>query len=158
MVCAMRDIKAMIDNVGDPDGDRYVVAIHRTALTPNGRARRMMLGPTAGEAIFFDDPVSILQHGEIVLAEGVETSLSMREFGYSLNLALGSSSGFKTFPNLAPAVSHIRVSAENDAASRHAVACFAERAVAAGQRVFVMRPKFGNDANDLLLEVSHASH
>jgi hypothetical protein len=153
MVCAMREVKGMIDDAGEPhDDDNRITAIHRTALTPRGRGRRMMLGPTAGSAIFLDDPMSILERGEVVLSEGVETALSMREFGYGPNLALGSTAGFLNFPDLTPMAMVIRISAENDSASRVAVENFTRRANAAGQYVFIMRPRRGaNDANDLLM-------
>jgi hypothetical protein len=152
MIAAMRDIKATIQHVGDPADDRYVTAIHRTALTPRGRGRRMMLGPTAGAAIFLDYPMSILERGEVVVSEGVETALSMAEFGYAPNLALGSTAGFLNFPDLTPMVTLIRISAENDEASRNAVENFTRRANAARQYVTIMRPKRGaKDANDLLL-------
>jgi hypothetical protein len=157
MICAMRCVKAMIDHVGDPDGDRHIAAIHRTALTPQGRGRRLMLGPTAGAAIFFDDPALALERGEIVVSEGVETALSMKALGYSPCVALGSTSGFRNFPDLAPAVTLLRLSAENDEASRRAVNALSQRAIAARQRVIIMRPKRGKDANDLLMEAAHAS-
>jgi hypothetical protein len=141
-----------------PDDDSFVTGIHRTALTSNGRGRRrLMLGAIAGSAIFLDDPALALERSEVVLCKGVETALAMRALGYSSALAFGSTSGFRNFLDLTPAVTLIRMSADNDEASRRAVNALSQRARAAGQRVIIMRPRFGKDANDLLMEAAHAS-
>jgi hypothetical protein len=140
-----------------PDDDSFVTGIHRTALTSRGRGRRLMLGAVAGSAILLDDPALALKRSEVVLCKGVETTLAMRALGYSSALALNSTSGFRNFLDLTPAVTLIRMSAENDEASRRAVNALSQRARAAGQRVIIMRPRFGKDANDLLMEAAHAS-
>jgi hypothetical protein len=75
-------------------------AIHRTALTPDGRKiDRMALGPVGDAAIKLsaDEDVTYGLH----VAEGIETALAAMSLGFSPAWALGHAGGIAKFPVLA---------------------------------------------------------
>ncbi len=129
MVCAMRSIAECFRYItcegldaDELDGPRFITAIHRTGITIDGRKRfktRQMLGPTRGSAIMFDDVCSVLEANSVVIAEGVETALSMRTLGWWPVWALGSAGAIAAFEPI-PNVSKLIIAGENDAASRAA--------------------------------------
>lgn len=164
MVCAMRNIGELLAHVragGDDraqaiDDPKFISAIHRRALTSDGRklsGKPKMLGPAKGSAVMLDDIFSVFEAGELSVAEGVETAMSMRVFGFTPCWALGSTSLFDGFP-IIDEVSRLIIAQENDEASRKACERLADRWLDAGKRVDLATPIAGNDANDELLEAA----
>jgi hypothetical protein len=122
------------------------VAIHRTALTPDGRKiGRKMLGPAGGSAIKLDadDAVSM----GLVVGEGVESCLSARQLGYRPCWALGSKGAIGTLPTLA-GIEALTILAEPDAAEE--VQACGTRWFSAGREVILVRPVIGKDMNDVV--------
>ena len=125
------------------------VAIHRTALTPDGRKiDRKMLGPTRGAAIMLSGEVT----SYLGVAEGIETALSIVGTGWRNVWALGSTSGFAAMPVL-PNL-QLTVFADADAAGQAAALALAQRYAATGQSAFIQTPAHG-DFNDLV-RAAHA--
>ena len=130
-------------------------AIHRTALTPDGRKiGRKLLGPKSGCAIKLvpDSEVG----DELAIAEGIETALSGQAFGFAPTWSVVDAGGIRTFPVLR----HIRrltIFVDNDVSStgeKVARVC-KERWEAAGKVVRLIIPtKVGMDFNDVLIDCS----
>jgi putative DNA primase/helicase len=152
---------AMIALVRDVVDDRPI-AIHRTALTPDGNKAvikgnsRLSLGPIAGGAIKLspDAHVTIC----LGIAEGIETALSMREiaeFGPSPVWALISAGGLAAFPILS-AIESLFIAVDADEAGRRASAAVGARWRRAGREAFLIEPRRpGLDLNDLVRRARH---
>lgn len=128
-----------------------VVAIHRTALTPDGKKiDRKMLGPTEGAAIKLsrlDD-----ERGSLTIGEGIETVLSAIAMGFAPAWAMGSAGNIAKLPVL-PNVDSLMVLGEHDGgASAKATESVGMLWSRAGREVFVAlaRAGYGKDANDAL--------
>jgi hypothetical protein len=131
---------------------RQVTAVHRTRLTEDGRkVDRRMLGIARGAAIMLEP----LDGSELVIGEGVETSLSGAELGMRPVWALASAGAIAAFPVL-QGVDKLTLLAERDPASETAVTACYDRWHKAGIRVVVALPKIGKDMNDAL-RAAHAS-
>jgi hypothetical protein len=140
------------------EGNRPV-AIHRTALTPEGRKiDRMTLGPIGGAAIKLtaDAGVTMGLH----VGEGIETTLAgmMPPRNFRPAWALGSAGGIAKFPVLA-GIEALTVLVDHDKPDRngrqagHAAAqeC-GERWKAAGQDVYYVVPdRLGDDMADVVI-------
>jgi hypothetical protein len=130
-------------------------AIHRTALTLDGDKAevdgkdRLALGPIAGGAVKItpDEDVTLA----LGIGEGIETTLSLRElpeFGASPVWALLSASGVERFP-VPAGIECLWIAVDRDEAGEKAARACAERWRAAGQEVFMVRPKVERaDLND----------
>ncbi len=145
------------------------VAIHRTALAPDGSGKsdhpgfngrpKWMLGPAGGCAIKIDADETVTMG--LHIGEGIETCLSARQLGYRPVWALGSVGPIGKFPVLS-GIEAITLLEEDDqsGANAKAVAECAKRWLAAGKEVFALRPIHGGDANDaltILLQKSSAN-
>jgi putative DNA primase/helicase len=152
MVCLVRDVVTNAER-----------AIHRTALTADGRKRddlgskgRMSLGPTRGGAIKLTPDESVTTC--LGVGEGVESVLSLRhapEFGGSPVWSLIAEGGVSTLPVL-PGIECLWVAVDHDPAGLTAAQTVANRWRRAGNEVFLIksvRPK--EDLNDLV-EVPNA--
>ena len=129
---------------------REVTAIHRTFLVADGRKKapvsqnKMMLGPCAGGA------VRLAQAGEeLVLAEGIETSLSILQATGKPTWACLSTSGLKSVI-LPPEVKTVIIAADGDKPGEKAAQEAARRFYTEGRTVKIARPPAGMDFNDLL--------
>jgi hypothetical protein len=136
MICAMRSI------VGDE-----ITGIHRRRLTEGGNkiGTAMMLG-NAG--VIKVDPDEVVTQG-LGIAEGVETALQAREWGWRPVWAAGSAGAIGRFPVLA-GVESLVIFGENDAGTnaKEAAKCSA-RWVEAGRDVRIHNPPDGyGDLND----------
>jgi hypothetical protein len=124
------------------------VAIHRIAITPDGKkVGRMMLGPVGGAAIKLsaDEDVTM----GLTIGEGLETVLAGMVFGFAPAWALGSSGGIERFPVLA-GIDALTILGEPDKSSERAVReCFTQWS-AAGREVFRVTTEAG-DMNDALV-------
>lgn len=127
-----------------------LVAIHRTALTRDGRKiDRKMMGPVGGAAIKLE---SIAAGSKtIVTGEGIETCLSARAAGISPVWAMGSAEALARFPVL-PGVETIGILGELDdsGANQKATQAVGDRWHASGREVHLFLPTAGKDLNDAL--------
>ena len=131
---------------------RAVVAVHRTFLVADGRKKapvshnKMMLGPCTGGA------VRLAEHGdELVLAEGIETALSVLQATGKPAWACLSTSGLKAVI-LPPEVKTVIIAADGDEAGEKAAQEAARRLYLQGRELRIARPPAGMDFNDLLMK------
>ena len=129
---------------------REVVGLHRTFLRVDGRGKapvsnnKMMLGKCAGGA------VRLAPAGpELVLSEGIETSLSVQQATGLPVWATLSTSGLRSII-LPPEVETVIIAADADEPGEKAAQEAARRFIAEGRKVKIARPPQGMDFNDLL--------
>ena len=131
--------------------DKSVVAVHRTYLAKDGKGKapvepnKMMLGAVGGGAVRLGSLQPVL-----VVAEGIETALSIHGAGYTVWAVL-SASNFKSLI-LPPVerVSEIIIAADHDKAGLEAAYKAAELWGSQGRLVCVSVPPQGQDFNDVL--------
>ena len=130
---------------------REVVAIHRTFITATGDSKapvsqnKMMLGPCSGGAVRLAPG-----HAELVLAEGIETALSILQTTGKPTWAALSTSGLKAVL-LPPDIKTVTIAADGDDAGRTAAEEAARRLYLEGRTVKIATPPTGYDFNDLLM-------
>jgi hypothetical protein len=131
---------------------REVVAIHRTFLVADGRKKapvsqnKMALGRCTGGAVRLVDHVD-----EMVLAEGIETALSVLQATTKPTWACLSTSFLKTVI-LPPEVTTVIIAADGDEPGEKAAKEAARRFYTEGREVKIARPPAGMDFNDLLMK------
>ena len=144
---------AMVARVEGADG----FAIHRTYFAPDdGKApvepAKMMLGACAGGAVRL-----LGGHRRLVVAEGIETALSLAsgllDGPTSLWAALSASgmAALRLPTGALKAGRELVVAADGDRAGREAAHALAQRATAEGWRVLRADPGCGLDFNDVLM-------
>jgi phage/plasmid primase-like uncharacterized protein len=127
-----------------------VVGVHRTFIEANGSGKalvtqqKMMLGPCAGGAVRLTAATE-----ELVLAEGIETALSVWQVTGKPTWACLSTSGLEAVI-LPPDVRMVLIAADGDQRGEEAALKAADRFVAEGRRAKIARPPWGMDFNDLL--------
>lgn len=146
-----KTLPAMIARIREVGG--FPMGIHRTFLDPDGTAKadvkpvKMMLGPSAGGAVRFgpDRPM-------IVIAEGIETALSICRASRVTCWAALSATGMKGLDLPPPPVAEVAIiAADNDAAGLEAAESLAARLEAEGRAVSIIHPPSqGADFNDVL--------
>ena len=142
--------EAMVAGIQQVDGQ--VVAIHRTFLLPGGQGKagistpKMALGSYAGGAVRFAAPAP-----ELILGEGIETTLSvMQATGKPAWACLGTS-GLKSVI-LPPEVKTVIIAADGDEKGEEAAQAAAQRFATEGRAVSIARPPDGRgDFNDALM-------
>lgn len=136
------------------------VAIHRTALTLDGRKAplentKLTLGPVEGAAIKLSPDAEIA--GGLAIGEGIETTLAGIVLGFTPAWALGTSGKIGRFPVL-PGIESLTILVDHDdvakskkgAGQLQARECSA-RWTAAGREVFRVIPVApGADMNDVI--------
>ena len=132
-------------------------AIHRTAITPDGRkakvvgGSRLSLGPVGGGAVKLtpNDAVTL----SLGVGEGIESILSLRltpEFGASPVWALLSAGQVAAFPVFA-GIETLWIAVDHDEAGIRAARECGRRWRSAGCEVFLVTPRIGRaDLNDLV--------
>lgn len=129
-----------------------LMGIHRTWLKRDGSGKakvtrnKMMLGPVGGGAVQLSAAAS-----KMIIAEGIETALSvMQVTGISTWAAL-STSGIKGLV-LPPVVQKITIACDNDSnnAGRDAAEYAADKWTKEGREVCLAIPPLNQDFNDLL--------
>jgi putative DNA primase/helicase len=128
--------------------DDLLQAVHRTALTANGRKiGRKMLGPVGGAAIKIDADQDVEQG--LSICEGFETGLAGRLLGFRPLWALGSAGAIEGFPVLS-GIEALTMLAETDdsGANANAVRICGNRWVGADREVIVATPRVRGDMND----------
>ena len=130
-----------------------IKAIHRTYLNQLGskadiEQNKMMLGKVCGGGVVLSRSDKIV----LIVAEGIETALSLKEFYPDTNIvATLSTAGMKGFILPEPAGKLI-VGIDNDIAGIKAGNLLAERAYGSGWEVKVMTPPKNQDWNDVLVK------
>ncbi|MET4240723.1 toprim domain-containing protein [Bradyrhizobium sp. RT10b] len=130
--------------------DDKLQAIHRTALSPEGKKiDRKMLGPVAGAAIKIDPDEDVGQG--LTIGEGFETCLAGRQLGFRPVWALGSAGAIGTFPVLS-GIDALTILAETDdsGANAQAIRTCGTRWAAEQREVIVAMPRAAGDMNDAL--------
>jgi hypothetical protein len=130
--------------------------IHRTALKPDGSGKadmpdgsspKKMLGRAKGAAIKID-PDHAVTCG-LHIAEGIESALAARRFGYAPIWAVGSAGAIADMPVLV-GIEALTIIHDTDEAGRRAAEACAGRWEAAGAEVLIASALGGGDANDAL--------
>lgn len=146
---------AMVGAVQNADGQ--IVGVHRTFILVDGRkaqlsSPKMMLGPCGGGAVRLGAATE-----KIVVAEGIETSLSVAQaIGTAVWAAL-STSGLRAL-ELPDGVREVVIAADGDAAGEQAARAAAARWITEGRRVRIANPPASMDFNDVLVAASEANH
>jgi len=127
--------------------------IHRTYLRPDGSGKadidraKLMLGATAGGAVRLNDAP-----GPLVVAEGIETALSLASGLLSRPSTIWaalSASGLRGL-RLPAVPGRLTIACDGDTPGREAANALAERALALGWAVGILDPGDARDWNDLL--------
>ncbi|MCK1679408.1 toprim domain-containing protein [Bradyrhizobium sp. 147] len=141
---------AMIAERRDVHG--ALTAIHRTFLdwrTPRKapvEPQRMDLGPTAGTAIRLSAAAE-----ELIVAEGIETTLSAIQATGGAGWAAGSAKALELLI-LPPEVRRVTIAADGDEPGERAARRAAARWAGEGRDVKIARAPRGKDFNDMLME------
>ena len=138
------------------------VAIHRTYLDPSGEKKadvepnKMMLGSVAGGAVMFD--LGVPRHGPLIIAEGIETALSLSESTGHAAWAALSASGIASVFIPDDKYSNVLIAADNDddGTGRRAAERLRER-LHDMTNIFarIIDAPEGMDFNDLLQEATY---
>lgn len=127
-----------------------LVGLHRTYLNPDGTKRdKLMLGKCKGGAAHL-----IGQAGPLIVAEGIETALSLPALHHSDEgryWAALSASGIKSL-DLPKAADRLVLAADGDAVGLAAAEELGQRAAGLGWNVTLMQAPEGKDWNDILVE------
>lgn len=144
---------AAVQGAGSP-------AVHRTYLRTDGTGKadvdppKAMLGAVAGGAVRLSDGA-----GRLVVAEGIETALSLScgllRTPAAVWAAL-STSGIRGL-HLPPQAGRLTIAPDGDPAGREAANALAERAHALGWHVSLLPAPDGRDWNDVLTEKAVAA-
>ena len=142
-------LPAMVAAVQAPNGK--IVAIHRTFLKADGAGKacvdpnKQMLGPCAGNAVWFAKPAATL-----AIAEGLETALSIVQSCPTLAVwAALSTSGIRALI-LPDIVRTVIIAADADPPGEQAALAAAQRLIHEGREVKIARPgRPGCDFNDV---------
>ena len=135
-------------------------AVHRTWLRADGLGKavidppKAMLGAVAGGAVRLADGL-----GPLVVAEGVETALSLASGllrAPATIWAALSTSGIRGL-NLPPQPARLTIAPDGDAPGREAANALAERAHALGWQVSLLPAPDGRDWNDILTKKGEAA-
>ena len=144
-----RRFPAMVALVDGAEG----FAVHRTYLREDGAGKadvkppKAMLGAVAGGAVRLTD-----RPGPLVVAEGIETALSLASGLLDAPAAIWaalSTSGIRGL-HLPPLPGHLTIAADGDDAGRSAAHALGERAHALGWQVSLLPAPEGKDWNDIL--------
>jgi phage/plasmid primase-like uncharacterized protein len=128
-----------------------LTAVHRTWLKPDGSGKaciepnRMMLGQVMGGAL----PLSAAAP-EMIIAEGIETALSVMQMTGVSTWAALSTSGLKGLA-LPPVAQNVTIACDNDPAGLNAANDVAEKWTKEGRDVCLAIPPLNKDFNDLLI-------
>jgi hypothetical protein len=113
-----------------------------------------MLGRAAGAAVKIDSDAQV--ETGLCVAEGIESALAARQFGFSPVWALGSAGAIAKFPVLA-GIEGLIIVGENDNANKNAAKECARRWYAANVEVIIATPLGdGEDMADVLLKRARA--
>lgn len=127
-----------------------LMAIHRTWLKPDGSGKadvnpnKMMLGQVLGGAVQLSDAKP-----EMIVAEGIETALSVLQATGITTWAALSTSGLKGL-DLPRTVERIIIACDNDLEGLKAANASAEKWTKEGREVLLSIPPINKDFNDLL--------
>lgn len=133
------------------------VAVHRTYLSPDGAGKasvspnKAMLGAISGGAV----RISEGQHA-LVVAEGIETALSLRSGLLAMPVTIWAALSASNMASirLPQTPGRLTIAADGDTAGNSAARALAERAHAHGWKVSLLPAPEGRDWNDVLIAKS----
>lgn len=130
-----------------------LVGLHRTYLNPDGTKRdKLMLGKCKGGAAHL-----IGTSGPLIVAEGIETALSLPALHHSDEgryWSALSASGIKSL-ELPQTADQLVIAADGDVVGVAAAKELGERAARVGWDITLMKAPDGKDWNDILMEQCH---
>ena len=132
------------------DGAGALQGVHRTWLAPDGQGKarvetqRRAMGHLLGNAVRIAPADQTL-----VLGEGIETMLSVREATPSLPVWAALSSGHLGAVRLPVGLQRLYIAIDRDPAGQRAAERLTARATEAGIAVRVLEPRFGDFNDDL---------
>ncbi len=132
------------------DGAGALQGVHRTWLAPDGQDKaavdtpRRAMGHILGNAVRIDPADQTL-----VLGEGIETMLSVREAAPSLPVWAALSSGHLGAVLLPDGLQRLYIAIDRDPAGQRAAERLTARAIEAGIAVRVLEPRLGDFNDDL---------
>ena len=144
-----RKLPAMVARATNHRGD--FVGVHRTYLDPDCPAKapvatpRKSLGAIGGAAVYLGERQSIL-----LVAEGIETALSLRSARPGLFAAAALSAGSLAGFTPPTGVTGLVIARDRDHAGSHAAERLRARCERGGIEVLVIAPRCGSDFNDEL--------
>jgi hypothetical protein len=139
---------ALIAAVTDNDGVQ--TGTHRTWLDPSGGMKakvaspRRAMGNILGNAVRFGTTDDAL-----IVGEGIETILSLREVLPTMPMAAATSSAHLAAILFPPRLQHLYVARDRDAAGDAAFGILTDRAQAAGIELVSLNPELGDFNDDL---------
>ena len=132
------------------DGAGGLQGVHRTWLAPDGKdkaqveTQRRAMGHLLGNAVRLTPCDDIL-----VVGEGIETMLSVREAASGLRTWAALSSGHLGALLLPPGLQRLYIAIDRDPAGHRAAERLSARAIEAGIAVRVLEPRLGDFNDDL---------
>lgn len=139
---------ALIAAVRSNDGS--LTGIHRTWLDPNGSGKapvatpRRAMGNLLGNGVRFGRAESVL-----VVGEGIETILSLRQIMPTMPMIAGLSAGHLSALQIQPSLRRLYIARDNDPAGQHAADRLAERVIGAGIEPLMLTASLGDFNDDL---------
>ena len=139
---------ALIAGVTNLKGE--IMGIHRTYVSRDGQdkapleAPRKGLGDLNGHGVRFGTVTEV-----VVVGEGLETVLSVREAGLALPLVAALSSAYLAAINLQASVTRLYILKDNDAAGEMASTALLARARDMGVQASILVPQLGDFNDDL---------
>ena len=136
------------------DRDGAFMGLHRTWLEHDGAGKALlkppkaMLGAATGGAVRLSD-----QTGELIVAEGIETALSLLDAFPDRRVWAALSANGLRWLDLPDDAAELLIGADGDPAGRSAASGLAERACRRGWRVRIMTAPEGLDWNDVAQRV-----
>lgn len=130
-----------------------LMAVHRTWLKPDGSGKanvdpnKMMLGKVLGGAVQLVEAAP-----EIIVAEGIETALSVMQITGAPTWAALSTAGLKGLV-LPPIVKRVVIACDNDPEGISAANKSGDKWIKEGREVCKINPPLNQDFNDLLMDL-----
>ena len=132
------------------DGAGALQGVHRTWLAPDGQGKAAVETPRRAMGHLLGNAVRITHADQaLVLGEGIETMLSVREAAPSLPVWAALSSGHLGAVLLPDGLQRLYIAIDRDPAGQRAAERLTARATEAGIAVRVLEPQLGDFNDDL---------
>jgi hypothetical protein len=139
------------------DGAGVLQGVHRTWLAPDGQDKAAVKTPRRAMGHILGNAVRLSPSDEIlVVGEGIETMLSIREAVPSLPVWAALSSSHLGAVIIPAAVQRLYIAVDRDPAGQRAAERLSARASEAGVQAFVLEPQLGDFNDDLRAHGSEA--
>ena len=132
------------------DGAGGLQGVHRTWLAPDGKGKAAVKTQRRAMGHLLGNAVRLTPHDEIlVVGEGIETMLSMREAAPGLPVWAALSSGHLGAVLLPEGLQRLYIAIDRDPAGQRAAERLSARAIEAGIGFQVLEPRLGDFNDDL---------